>query len=439
MPLDEIVQVTITRETTAISRTGFGIMMVLGAHKRFLERIKYYASASEMVTDGFLTTDAEHIAATDYFAQDPKPAQIAIGRRQVDRVTINIDVVQDSTDYTINIEGTTPGTPTPFTINSGVAATQTSICDALVVAIDAGSEPVDATNVGDDVQIDSDPAGSAFVVTIGTPTLLSEGALGTAEDADTALAAIQLVDNDWYGLMLTDRTMAQVLLAAAWVEADYKLFIAASSDSDIVDKDVSTDTSSIAYTFKANSYARSAALYHSSAATEYADAAWFGNCLPYDAGSITWMFKTLSSVTVDTLTTTQRNNAWNKYANTYDAVASVNITRKGTVGENEYLDVIRGVDWLRATMQEDIYQRLVSQPKVPYTDAGIASIESLVRKVLEDGIEQGFLASIDSLSVPAAANVSAADKAARLLKDVTFQATLAGAIHEIQIDGVVTV
>ncbi|GAG97040.1 unnamed protein product, partial [marine sediment metagenome] len=66
MSLQDIVNITITRETRAVSRAGFGISMILGIHKRFNERIKYYSTSNAMlIVNGgdFDSTDLEYIAA----------------------------------------------------------------------------------------------------------------------------------------------------------------------------------------------------------------------------------------------------------------------------------------------------------------------------------------------------------------------------------------
>ena len=64
--------------------------------------------------------------------------------------------------------------------------------------------------------------------------------------------------------------------------------------------------------------------------------------------------------------------------------------------------------------------------KVPFTDAGIALVETAVRGVLQEGVAVGLLSPdpAPAVTVPKAADVSAEDKAARLLPDVKFTATL---------------
>lgn len=255
------------------------------------------------------------------------------------------------------------------------------------------------------------------------------------------LNAIQNIDDTWYALALTDRTKATVQAVAAWTESQIKLFGTASDDPNIINQAAGLDTTSIAALFAAAGYVRTFVMYHQDSASSFPEAAWFGRVLPLDPGSETWKFKILNGVSYSKLTTTQSMNARNKFANTYEFIGGVNITREGTVSGGEFIDIIRGVDWLTSTIQTNVYFVLVNNNKVPYTDAGIAVIEAQVRKSLQQGIDQNFIANDPApiVTVPRAANVSSNDKANRILRNVTFQATLAGAIHVVRINGVVTV
>jgi len=71
----------------------------------------------------------------------------------------------------------------------------------------------------------------------------------------------------------------------------------------------------------------------------------------------------------------------------------------------------------------------------------VAVVEADVRAILDLGIAKGLIASTPAytVSVPLAADVSSANKIARNLPDVTWEATLAGAIHHVTITGRVTV
>jgi len=258
----------------------------------------------------------------------------------------------------------------------------------------------------------------------------------------TTLTNIRNVNSNWYGLILTDRTKATVEAAMDWAENNKPvLFATASDDLTIINSPVGTDVSSVAWYAQNKGYIRSFVLYHQDASIDYPEAAWMGFVFTMDPGSETWKFKTLQGVANSSLTTNQSNNALNKNANTYQNVGNVNITMNGTTGQGEFIDIIRGVDWLTNLIQTNVFSVLVNQPKVPYTDAGIAVIESQVFKSLQQGIANNFLSDNPApiVTVPLAANVPTIDKTQRILRNVNFQATLAGAIHAVFIRGTVSV
>ena len=117
------------------------------------------------------------------------------------------------------------------------------------------------------------------------------------------------------------------------------------------------------------------------------------------------------------------------------------------MASGEFIDVIRGRDWLTARLRERIFGLLINARKVPFTNAGIDQVTSEVSAQLTEGIGAGYL-SPDNLegqdvpfvvTAPTAQEVSKADKIARLLPNVAFEATLAGAIHAVQINGSIQV
>jgi hypothetical protein len=173
----------------------------------------------------------------------------------------------------------------------------------------------------------------------------------------------------------------------------------------------------------------------------FKECAWLGNMLPRDPGSATWAFKNLDGVGADSMTATERAliEASAHKGNHYVAEASVGITRPGKAHGGEWLDVVRGLDWLQARMEERLFTLLVNNPKIPYTDDGIASVESEVRAQLRIAEARGLIDAGWTTTVLAAADQDSADRAARIVRDIEFQARLAGAIHTINIAGTVTV
>lgn len=434
MSLDDIVNVTITAQTTSPTRKGFGIPLVAGYHIHWLDsRVRFYTSLAAMLTDGFVITDAIYKAAKAVFAQKPRPTKIAVGRLTTTS-TMTVDctpVVQNTHLYTVTLNGTA------FTYTSDGSATAAEIVGALVTAINAGSVPVTASNVANVLHLVADVPGDLFDVVIDYRDFaLADNSADTSGIA-AQLAAISIEDDTWYGLVLVPRGAAEIVAAAGYIETVEKIAIFSSGDSAILDSGSSTDVAALIH---AGAYARSATFFHR-LPHEYAHAAWLGEELPRDPGSSTYAFKTLAGITVDVLTATEVAHLKTKKCNFYQALADVNITQDGVTGSGEFIDVTVFVDWLKAQMQADIYAILVNIPKIPYTDGGIALIEGAVRGDLRRGIDVGGLVDDDVLAVfvPAARDVAPADKAARILRDVKFQATLAGAIHSLILTGTISV
>ena len=270
--------------------------------------------------------------------------------------------------------------------------------------------------------------------------LTGEGWTVSDDTADpgiaTDLAAIELYDNDWYALCIDSNSVAEITAAAAWIEANTKLFVAQTQETISASLASASDTTSLAYTLNNSNYDRTALFFHRDN-FDFVSAGMLGRILPEQAGSSTWAYKQLASIAAQSLTATEMSNLEAKKANFVTTLASVSVTRYGTASGAEYMDVMRGADWLSARIQERVYSLLINNDKLPYTDSGIQSVRSEILAQLDAGVARGFLAAnpAPTCTVPLAIDVSAADKGTRTLNDVTFRATLAGAIHKVAIEG----
>lgn len=264
--------------------------------------------------------------------------------------------------------------------------------------------------------------------------------IGQALNNDPFVAAytkITQINNDFYGVMITSKDSVSILAIAAAVEADTKLFGTSSNDANIL---ISTNTTNIIYKLKNLNRSRSFALYNGGADVSYPEGAMFGLMLSKDAGSATWAYKTLGGVTSDKLTKANRDVITGFNGNYYVPLGEVDITLTGITSKGEYIDIIQGMDWLTANMQTKIANALISSNKIPFTNAGIGIIESMVRNSLNEAAERDIIDSSSIIvTVPDVRNVSAEDRGNRLLNNVNYQARLAGAIHKITIQGTVTV
>ncbi len=206
-------------------------------------------------------------------------------------------------------------------------------------------------------------------------------------------------------------------------------------DKEVLSGSVTDDIGSAMH---ALSYQRTIVIYNDDHMAQ-ADAALAGVWLPYSPGSETLKFKPLAGITATNLTASSLTQLRTKKVNYYTTYAGVGIVAEGVVSQGRFADLIRFVDWLYANIQEDVFALLVQESKVPFSPAGIAQVEGVIRAVLQRGVATGGLLPDFDVEVPALADISTANKEARNLSPVTFSAQSAGAIHGVTITGSVSV
>lgn len=256
---------------------------------------------------------------------------------------------------------------------------------------------------------------------------------------DSYVQALNLAEaagstTDWYGVAIASAADNDILAVAAWAEARVKIFGAKSADADIYNPD---DEYNILLQLKDLGYDRTFLMYHQSAASQNVEAAPFGLQLPKNPGSSNWAYKTFSGVASSPLNDTQRSLVLDRYGNVYTNRNNFNVYEDGRQVSGEWTDVIQGIDWLHYRMQTNIFTTLVSNEKIPYTDDGIGLILNQVRAALRTSQIRGIIASTPEFTItaPLASEVSVNDKGARLLPDISFEATLSGAINKTRIQG----
>jgi hypothetical protein len=454
VPISTIVNVQISRQSQGVTQAGFGVPLILTDEDIGWgsERIRSYLNLDE-VLDDFTTSTDTYKAAAAIFAQSPRVRLIKIGSEaaRVAQVATIVfaGVLVTSNVVTVTIDGTVIAQT--FTVDNATTlaalATQIQALASVVSAVSNGTDTITITGAIAGVPVEVGDA----VVTLGAGqttaiTTITVDNHGPADD----LAEITEVDDDWYGLIWIERNEFLVAEAALYIETKRKIFGTCSSDTDILS---AGSTNDIAAVLSAANYERTFIIYNADT-LDFADAAWMGRCFTFDPGNETWKFKTLATITADNLTSSQRSAAIAKNCNLYVTIGGVDMTEEGKMASGGFIDIIRGTDWLQARIEERIFSKLVNLPKIPFTDPGIAIIEAELRAVLENAIREGVLSGDpldpDSndreratrayiVSVPRAIDVSPIDKANRLLPDITFEAVLAGAIHNIIIQGTLTV
>jgi len=434
--LSDIVNVSISLNTTGVERADFGTPLVTGPLMSFTNRVQAYTRYDDAVSANLPETILSAVEAA--FSQTPHPRQVKVGRRAVATAIVNI-VAVNLTTYTITVAGTSPEV---YTYTSDASATAAEIATALALAITSDTnETLTATAIGNTVQLAWISQSNLQSVTLGSN--LSWGAMTTVDTVAVDMAAIVMEDNAWYGMISSDRTKQVQLDFAAWTETQKKLFGFASSEADILTPGVSTDVISVA---KDTRYYRTYAAYSANALTQYPDAAWMSAVFPLQPGSETWALKKLGGVTPDKLSATQRSTILGKGGNTFEYYQTqIALTNPGKVVAGEWIDVIRGRDWLEDLIQTNMTMLVINRAKVPYTDAGIQLCVTNLRKSLQQGVTVGYIApdEVDengktvpgfTITAPLSQSVDPLVKASRILT-LQFSARLAGAIHVVNING----
>lgn len=425
--LDQIVNVVISRESTAIATASFQIPLVLAAFTNFSERTRTYTDITAVGED-FSSTSNAHKIATKLFGQSSVgavPPSIVIGRRQVDEVTLT-PVVANSTAYTVIINGT------PYTFTSDASATAAEITAGLDTAIGSPTGITVTDNIGT-LTVEVTTPGTAWSILVSSN--LTQVNTTPTETWVEALEAVEQENNVWYGIVAETHVTADVEALSDAINARRKLY--GTSTADTVTP--TTGITDIAQILSDKTADRTYGVYLPTADTEFPEAAWMGAQLPFTPGSNDWDFKRASGVTVSNLTDTQRVNLRAKNCNMYTTVAGVNIFQDGDTFGGSPIDEIVGIDWLYARLQEGVYFRLINSLKVPMTNPGLAIIENEIRSVLSQAESNGLIDRGWSVSTPDVSSISPTLRAQRTAGVFVFRARLAGSIRRVQINGFLSV
>lgn len=425
--LTDIIEINISRETAAVAQTNFNVPLFISAHTNFAERARTYSSLTAVAED-FSPSDTAYVAAQKLFGQVLKPSQIVIGRRLIPSSTVSVSAAVVGT-YTMTIN------EVPFTFVASGSPTTVDIAAGLKAAYDV--TPITGVTVTDNLDGTLTVASATVGYSLTVTSNMTQANQPSTESWVTSINEITVVNNTWYALMIESHVEADVLAVAGQIEGMKKVFATSSQSADIK----TTSTTDTFSKLQDLGYQRTFGMYSATADLEFPEAAWVGYQLQEQPGSNTWAYKSLSGVTVSTLSDTESTNIHTKNGTTYETVGGLNSTIGAKMFGGEWIDVMIFVDWLEQRMKERLWSRMANSKKIPYTAAGAAIIEAEIRAQLNDGIRVGGLATspAPTVEVPDVLSVSVNARAQRIFEGITFEARLAGAIHFVKIAGTVTV
>lgn len=447
MSLDNYVSITITRDSVGVPRENFGTPLLLSYNAAWVERVRTYTTFSELATD-FGVNTVEYLAAQKLFGQSPRLAELKVGRcalkptvRYAGSVSAGAAALAN-TAFSISVVG--EGFSGTATFTSGGSPTNDLLVAGLVSALNgvSGNNYIAAvvdSGTSDTFTVTADAAGGWFSLTVADANsghiilAMNHADPGVATD----LAAIQNEDDDWYYVYSVHASKALAGAAAAYIETQKKYLVIDSDDTVIENVAVASSDDTFEDLFDL-AYDRTAGWYHRDR-SDFLGGALLGRCAPLDPGKVTFHAKTLSGVEAVNRTATQRANIVARNGNSYERIKARNLSYNGKSFSGEWMDVIRDLDYVEDDIGSSIFAVIAGNDKIPFTNEGIALIENALRGALSRAESAGIFAPGWAIEVPDVGDVSTENKTARILPDVKFSATLAGAIHKVNVIGVVSV
>jgi hypothetical protein len=422
--LNDVVNVVITDQTTAIATASFAIPLVLATFTNFPERARIYTSIAEVGAD-FATTDKAYIMASKLFGQSGVigaiPASVVIGRRQVDGVTGTV-IVANSTTYTVTINGT------PHSFTSDASATAIEIVAGLDAAVGSPTGINFVDNLDGTFTVSPTVPGSAWSLTGSSNITLTNSV--TTETWPAALLAVDAENDVWYCLTAETQVASEQEALSDTIQAMDKIY--GLSSADVVAP--TTGITDIGYKLNAKSASRTFGVYSATAATEFPEAAWVGSQLAVTPGANDWDFKRANGVTRSILSATQVVNLRAKSWNFFRRKGGVDIFQDGNMFDKKPIDVQIGKDWLRARLQEGIYFRLINSLKIPMTDPGLLMVENEIRAVCSLAQSNGLIDAGWTISTPPVLSIPPTLRAQRAAGVFVIRARLQGSIRSVDIN-----
>lgn len=317
----------------------------------------------------------------------------------------------------------------PLFMGSGAIASGVVVATELTDLVDAGYLTTDPEYL---------MASAAFAQTP-RPETIKVIRKVDAETYTAALATYKTTDNAWWAICIDSRGKADLNEAGTFANANKKYFFGGSDDITALDN---------------RNIDREAYIIHDNLDTDYPECALVGQNIPKTPGSFTYKWKRLSGQNASTFTSTQLTAIRTNNGIALQEQSGQTFTNEGISTSGEFIDVIHGQDWVEDQLKIEILGLMLNNDKISLDDTGIAQVEAKVRGVMKRAGDNGIIAEAKNeadleksddkkymyqVTTPIRADLSTADKTARILRDVKFVYFLAGAIHKVFVAGLITV
>ena len=257
------------------------------------------------------------------------------------------------------------------------------------------------------------------------------------------------VDNDWYYL-LTDKDEDEYVIALAkFAEASEPSEAELGAGVEDHRKFYMGQTSNKAFVCNT---ARAAVIYaDADNLNEEPDASYTGNVGPFYPTSVTWKFKrpqdgnasTTKLITLPLLTDGERETLLENHVNFLTEEYKRQYVKDGTCLNGEFIDVVLGGDWIAKRMRDLLYDILLENANINYGDDGFGMIGTAVLQALAEATDLNIIArdpesktGVFTVVIPKYAESTEDQRRNRVMPDITWEAQLAGAVHQVKTKGV---
>lgn len=367
----------------------------------FAEAAKLYSSTTEMLDDGWLSTDAGVLAATQVLGQgaftNTPCTRVAIVHQATAVAQVTEFTITDTDDGTYELYiATIGGSAVLAATFAAVGNTATDIKNGLITSFNLGAFAATHTAASVDADtgsVTADVAGVPFVLTATVPVGATATTVATVtpnagpyESLETAWQLVKF----WGVIPLPDEAAGTMVEVSRWAEASAEAFsvrrnvaFLATTDSDIL----TATEPNFASTLVGLSRTRAFPLYHANN-TDYMPHAWFGRYGGQFPGSRAWHFGPQGGTSLtDTIvyTKTQVDNVLAQRASIVerDGPAVVDPLRVywGLGSGGFFIEQKQAEDywWLRTN--QALVAAMGSASGVTLDDAGIAKLVAAVNGV----------------------------------------------------------
>lgn len=420
-----VANVVITLGTRAAQAANFGIAAIF-CDAPFTGGRLYELSSeglAEMVEDGFEPDqDRGYLLAASMNSQSPHTDQVLVyARTALTTSVVDLVPLVTTEGVVLSFELTYLNETSTIEYEIPASATINSICDALEALIDASAAGLAGAAVAPD---NATATKLTFTgATPGEPVLLSGfnpkyfSVLDTSTNASIATdLAEAALDHSFYGFVIDSFAEAENNAAAAWAEANGKIFFAHSYDTTNV---VDSAGSGVAQDFFTAGYNRSVVVNNFDGPGNCA-ACVLARQLALNPGTSAASFKSLVGVNADVLRSSYLANAKAKNVLVYALDDGTAHTWNGKMASGRPIRIQQAIDLLDARIREAILATFLSNEYVPMSDGGFALMVGAVRGVLSKFLADGIILPGFTVTAPKVADISDADKLAGKLPNLKF-------------------